>query len=167
MCGRRGVIMLQQDSLRTHLTWFAAVCTVGVFTRITLISFILPIWITIIYETGFSNSPALIRLWIPAIATAAGIAGAIVAVDSLYFRGSVLDLVVTPLNFLKYNLSPENLAEHGIHPRWLHLIVNFPMILGPSLLITGAQVGWQVLKGNPEVKENRLRLPITKLSRCG
>jgi hypothetical protein len=143
------------------------VCTAGVFTRITLLSFVLPIWIAILYETCSSNLPAFIRLWTPAITTAAGIAGTISALDSLYFRSSVLDLVITPLNFLKYNLSLENLNEHGIHPRWLHSVVNFPIILGPSLLIAGARAGWQVLKGNPEVKENRSRLPMIKLSTSG
>lgn len=51
--------------------------------------------------------------------------------DTLYFRGALDDLVVTPLNFLMYNFSSQNLAEHGLHPRWLHVFVNFPMLFGP------------------------------------
>ena len=41
---------------------------------------------------------------------------------------------LTPLNFLRYNLLPSNLAEHGVHPRWLHLVVNLPMVATPGLL---------------------------------
>lgn len=36
--------------------------------------------------------------------------------------------VVTPLNFLRYNILSENLAQHGIHPRWLHIVVNLPLL---------------------------------------
>ena len=61
---------------------------------------------------------------------------AFVCADSAYFvspaRTSVVEL--TPLNFLRYNLLPSNLAEHGVHPRWLHLVVNLPMVATPGLL---------------------------------
>lgn len=36
--------------------------------------------------------------------------------------------VVTPLNFLRYNSDVRNLKQHGIHPRWLHFIVNMPLL---------------------------------------
>ncbi|PSS08868.1 hypothetical protein PHLCEN_2v3435 [Hermanssonia centrifuga] len=48
-------------------------------------------------------------------------------VDTMYFREDDR-LVLTPYNFLLYNLSSENLAQHGLHPRWLHLVVNLPML---------------------------------------
>lgn len=40
-------------------------------------------------------------------------------------------MTVTPLNFLRYNWKQENLAVHGIHSRWTHLFVNFPLLFGP------------------------------------
>lgn len=36
--------------------------------------------------------------------------------------------VVTPLNFLRYNSDLRNLNEHGLHPHWLHLAVNIPVL---------------------------------------
>jgi phosphatidylinositol glycan class Z len=39
--------------------------------------------------------------------------------------------IVTPLNSILYNMNPEHLALHGIHPRWLHAVVNLPMLFGP------------------------------------
>jgi Alg9-like mannosyltransferase family len=39
---------------------------------------------------------------------------------------------LTPLNLLRYNLSTSNLSLHGIHPRWLHFVVNLPMVVGVS-----------------------------------
>jgi GPI mannosyltransferase 4 len=40
--------------------------------------------------------------------------------------------VVTPWNNLRYNISPENLAQHGLHPWYQHILVNLPMLLGPA-----------------------------------
>ncbi|VVD05727.1 unnamed protein product [Leptidea sinapis] len=36
--------------------------------------------------------------------------------------------IVTPLNFLRYNADPSNLTKHGLHPRWLHIAVNVPLL---------------------------------------
>lgn len=36
--------------------------------------------------------------------------------------------VVTPLNFLRYNSDTGNLKKHGLHPRWLHVVVNVPLL---------------------------------------
>ncbi|KAK6193059.1 hypothetical protein LQW54_012844 [Pestalotiopsis sp. IQ-011] len=40
--------------------------------------------------------------------------------------------VITPWNNLRYNLSPANLAQHGVHPWYQHLLVNIPTLLGPA-----------------------------------
>lgn len=38
------------------------------------------------------------------------------------------NFLFTPLNFLKYNMNPDNLALHGTHPKWLHSLVNLPLL---------------------------------------
>lgn len=43
--------------------------------------------------------------------------------------------VITPLNNLLYNMSPANLAQHGLHPWYQHLLVNLPQLLGPAALL--------------------------------
>ncbi|XP_071441005.1 GPI mannosyltransferase 4 isoform X1 [Hetaerina americana] len=43
----------------------------------------------------------------------------------------VLPVVATPFNFLIYNTNRGNLQEHGLHPRWLHVLVNLPLLFGP------------------------------------
>lgn len=40
--------------------------------------------------------------------------------------------VVTPLNNFVYNSDSANLAQHGIHPRYQHFLVNLPQLLGPA-----------------------------------
>jgi GPI mannosyltransferase 4 len=60
-----------------------------------------------------------------------------VAADTYYFSShpSLSRPVITPWSNFKYNVNALNLAEHGLHPPWTHLIVNLPCLLGPSLLI--------------------------------
>ncbi len=48
---------------------------------------------------------------------------------------SARGLVATPLRLLLYNMDPAALALHGIHPRWLHLLVNIPMLFAPLLVL--------------------------------
>lgn len=43
--------------------------------------------------------------------------------------------VITPLNNLLYNTQTSNLAQHGLHPHYQHLLVNLPQLLGPALLV--------------------------------
>ena len=61
--------------------------------------------------------------------------------DSIYFGalalappgGALLQgrLVLPPLNSLRYNLQSSNLAQHGLHPRLTHLLLNLPILFGP------------------------------------
>lgn len=62
-----------------------------------------------------------------------------IVVDSLYYGFLTLSeidyldfginsFVVTPLNFIRYNIDPKNTAAHGVHPKYLHLLVNIPML---------------------------------------
>lgn len=44
------------------------------------------------------------------------------------------DIVITPLNNLLYNMNTENLALHGIHPRYTHFAVNLPLLYGPLFI---------------------------------
>ena len=42
---------------------------------------------------------------------------------------------LTPWNNLMYNLDARNLARHGLHARWTHVVVNVPLLFGPTLLL--------------------------------
>lgn len=44
------------------------------------------------------------------------------------FDVSINSFVFTPLNFIKYNIDSKNLAEHGLHSRYLHVLVNIPLL---------------------------------------
>lgn len=62
-----------------------------------------------------------------------------ILIDSLYYKFLTLseidyaeigidNFVVTPLNFIRYNINPSNTADHGVHPKYLHFLVNMPML---------------------------------------
>jgi phosphatidylinositol glycan class Z len=40
-------------------------------------------------------------------------------------------LVICPLNFILYNIDSTNLDKHGLHPPWLHFLVNANILYGP------------------------------------
>jgi phosphatidylinositol glycan class Z len=40
--------------------------------------------------------------------------------------------IITPLNNFIYNSDSTNLAQHGIHPRYQHFLINLPQLLGPA-----------------------------------
>jgi phosphatidylinositol glycan class Z len=48
--------------------------------------------------------------------------------------------VMTPLNNIMYNTQTANLAQHGLHPHYQHIIVNLPQLLGPALFILLSQI---------------------------
>ncbi|SPO02757.1 related to protein kinase C pathway protein SMP3 [Cephalotrichum gorgonifer] len=79
-----------------------------------------------------------------AVMLLSGLATALVAItiDTAFYTpgplswGDVLFRpVITPLNNLGYNMSPANLAEHGLHPWYQHLLANLPLLLGPATLL--------------------------------
>lgn len=57
--------------------------------------------------------------------------------NSFFIKGT---LQFTPWNSFIYNMKTENLELHGIHPRFLHIAVNVPLLFSPislPLLIIG------------------------------
>ncbi|TFY60430.1 hypothetical protein EVJ58_g5159 [Rhodofomes roseus] len=133
----------------------------GVFTRPTFLAFTLPIAIEALVwtyrrasaATSGQPSRAFWVFWLRLVGLPMLLVlmytQCFVFVDTLFFRGNIYDMVLTPLNFLRYNLSSDNLAEHGVHPRWLHLIVNLPLIVGPGLLYYGIRAARQLWRPTP------------------
>ncbi|KAH9493804.1 hypothetical protein DERF_014532 [Dermatophagoides farinae] len=40
----------------------------------------------------------------------------------------IQNLVITPWNFIQYNIRPSNLANHGLHPVYFHSLVSMPLM---------------------------------------
>lgn len=122
-----------------------ALVAFGLFNRITFPSFlVIPSWFVLKYI--LRNKTQLF----PLVAGFVIPAAVFVIIDTLSFNGNSFlsiptleNFVITPLNNLIYNTKYENLASHGIHPRYTHLLVNLPQILGPSGLIFIAFFNWK------------------------
>ncbi|KNF01215.1 hypothetical protein PSTG_05572 [Puccinia striiformis f. sp. tritici PST-78] len=108
-----------------------------VWVRVSYISFALPIVLIVgytrlsrsfVFTVGFTGLLGMsILIWL----------------DCLYFDRWP---TIAPISLLLYNLDKKNLAEHGTHPRYLHLLVNGPIIFGPSLWLTGWCQIWARLR---------------------
>lgn len=143
----------------------STICVIGIFNRPTFICFGLPLmffWMlrglnassrTVTFTDFNFRMLFFILSGLPAFC-------AIVVIDSLYygylslaqiyiFDISIYSFLVTPVNFIRYNIIPSNTAEHGEHPRYLHLLVNIPIlfnILGIISLISFTNMAYKFCK---------------------
>ncbi|KAK8221062.1 glycosyltransferase family 22 protein [Phyllosticta capitalensis] len=107
---------------------------VGVFNRITFPAYLVVPALQLL--SHFQRKPlSLIVLILSAALTAM----AAIAFDTSFYTKGELTLsdlflrpVITPLNNLLYNSSASNLAKHGLHPYYQHLLANLPQLLGPT-----------------------------------
>lgn len=124
--------------------WLGTVTAIGFFNRPTFLAFaFVPLIIWTLYginQPGWNPRRILERCFSLAPAFLATSA-LMVLVDTAYY-GHVTDhllrwnelanirWIVTPFNFLSYNLSGNNLLRHGLHPRYVHLLVNNVLLFG-------------------------------------
>lgn len=103
---------------------------IGTFARITFPGWVFLPVLSVVPTLAMQPRSAL-------LAVSGAVLAALVAVgaDTVYFQGSFASPVLTPLHNLFYNSDAANLAKHGLHPRWTHLLVNLPLMLGPGLLL--------------------------------
>ncbi|EFR01319.1 GPI mannosyltransferase 4 [Nannizzia gypsea CBS 118893] len=115
----------------------ALVAVMGVFNRITFPAFIMIPALQLVPH--FINKPlSLISLAFFSLL----FSFFAVAIDTTFytlpdsFSTFIRNPTITPLNNLLYNSDTSNLASHGLHPRYNHLLVNLPLLLGPAYLVS-------------------------------
>lgn len=114
----------QYDSILLGL-----IVVLGVFNRPTFLAFLLLPSLSLLKH--FYRFPLSLVSF--AISVTVACAGCIYLDTLLY--GSHDEWVITPLNFIRYNLNNDNVATHGVHSRLTHLLVNIPQLLGPGLIL--------------------------------
>ena len=131
------------DYLRYFL--MGTLVTLGIWIRPTFVAFAcVPLlwWFVDIFTLKWTFEKKVVALIRHMLAQCAFVGlGGVVAmiiltlVDSYYYgylhRG---EIVLTPLNFILYNLDTSSLREHGLHPRFMHFAVNLPLLFGPMAL---------------------------------
>lgn len=131
---------------RTTLTSWSIgfICALGIFNRPTFPAFALvPLayWFMKIIPTvnHSSHFQLLLSRTISLIVGAFALtSGALILFDSYYYNDGwsfIVDLktrlVICPVNFILYNVDATKLEEHGLHPAWLHFLVNATILYGP------------------------------------
>ncbi|CAL1541643.1 unnamed protein product [Lymnaea stagnalis] len=155
-CFPRAKIYSTTDSCFSKSFILGIIIVAGFFNRPTFLAFS---FIPVLFWLCHSNNRMLFSLFF--ISLGASISFIIfVVLDTVYYNSDIINiiktsshflasgdyslqsfaasfkvfksvLVITPWNFLKYNTNTKNLAEHGLHPRYTHLLVNLPLLLGP------------------------------------
>ncbi|KAI8872255.1 hypothetical protein GQ42DRAFT_161465 [Ramicandelaber brevisporus] len=120
-----------------HSLTLGVIIALGCFTRITFAAFIAPM--SLVYSWKMlTRRVAVSRIASAALTSLVGLgfgtAGCI-AIDTLYYTGSFEKPVIAPLANVLYNMDSDNLAQHGLHPRYLHIAVNMPVLLGPLFIL--------------------------------
>ncbi|KAK3169431.1 hypothetical protein OEA41_008814 [Lepraria neglecta] len=126
----------QQDSLLSSAI-LGLLLTFGVFNRITFPAFVLIPCLYLIPH--FLRKPlALLALF----STTLLITLLAITIDTSFYQPSkplfstlFNKPTFTPFNSLLYNSQPSNLATHGLHPHYQHLVANLPLLLGPALYL--------------------------------
>jgi GPI mannosyltransferase 4 len=120
----------------------STLCVIGIFNRPTFILFGLPIIFHWMIRGFGSRSVSFLDFNIRMLLfILSGLPAfvAIVIIDSIFYGYlslaqiyimdiSIDSFLVTPVNFIRYNINPENTSQHGEHPKWLHFLVNIPLL---------------------------------------
>lgn len=141
----------------------STLCVIGIFNRPTFVLFGLPIIFHWMIRGFGSRSVSFLDFNLRMLVfILSGLPSLIIiiVIDSLYYGYlslaqvyimdiSIENFLVTPVNFIRYNINPENTASHGEHPKWLHLLINIPLlfnILGVIAVFTFGSMFYKFCK---------------------
>ena len=150
-------------------------CSVGMFVRFTFVVFAFPIVAIFLWYRWKRRRFQLTNILRDGLMLAISfllISCAFIWVDTQYYSWqanlSCDDTIntceskeskwlqyIAPYNAFRYNSKSTNLAQHGIHPRLTHAVVNMPMLFGPLILVAYISMFEEIVGGrnNKTVKE--------------
>ncbi|XP_031633791.1 GPI mannosyltransferase 4 isoform X2 [Contarinia nasturtii] len=98
----------------------STICVIGCFNRPTFLFFGLPIVFFWMYRGMDAKTISFVDFHLRFFS--------LLACEIQYMEVDINNFVVTPLNFIRYNIDPVNTAAHGVHPKYLHVLVNIPLL---------------------------------------
>lgn len=123
----------------------------GIFNRVTFPAFLLAPGLQLIptFRRRYAKLEAILRTNAdqclrPSVLITIIFAGVLTAslaicVDTVFYTQTdvsffqlIRNPIITPLNNLFYNTQRSNLALHGTHPFYQHILINLPQFLGPA-----------------------------------
>ncbi|XP_013789266.1 GPI mannosyltransferase 4-like [Limulus polyphemus] len=156
----------------------AVIITGGFFNRPTFLLFATtPVlfWILTGLDLSWSSSTKLLKRLASLVPLMSLTALQLILVDSLYYTElsfsnlmtfqkdwtKLLDhVVITPINFIIYNTNRENLKEHGLHPWYLHLFVNIPLLYS----VLGLCSFWQYISTMKKLITSKLTCQLSAIT---
>ena len=145
----------EETKFRQNIPTLSLILVTGVFTRPTFLIFVFIPFSYCFFKSSKFQIKTLFRNMLEIFFFCSSLMLMYIIIDSIYFQcldiSSFLvfqdlnsqrlfeilqnNLTITPLNFLMYNLKSENLAQHGIHNRLTHVLINAPcLFLGLAFL---------------------------------
>lgn len=147
-----GVAVLHQSLLRTRNAAGVVALTLAAANAV-----VMAVLLAVVDSTCFGRvSPTLpgIQAALAAFASAVSSAG---GGSSLATRiaaaADASGITLAPWNSFQYNADPANLAAHGLHPRWLHAVVNGHIVYGvgwTAVAVYAALVAARWLRGSAQ-----------------
>lgn len=134
-------IVRAQHNKPIPLAFIGFVAAIGIFNRITFVAFAAASILHLLCRHSFADKKwrnpvqlcySLSPLLVAFVLTSAGIILSDTSIHTAWPQSR--SLVVVPLASMRYNSRVTNLEQHGLHPRFLHLLVNFPLLFGPMAL---------------------------------
>lgn len=125
-----------------HCLEIGTIVAIGTFNRPTFLLFVVtPIfyWLSRGFSKNYNQFMRVfnIRFIVLFLCMLPGVL-LFILIDTFYFEHvteNEADLVVTPLNFIKYNMNSSNLAKHGIHFQGTHFVINIPLLFNVLALL--------------------------------
>ncbi|XP_030060555.1 GPI alpha-1,2-mannosyltransferase 4 [Microcaecilia unicolor] len=135
-----GSLAIPHHSRGKHSSLLGVLLVIGFFNRPTFPAFAVVPVLCWAGQVSQYDVVMMIKELLKLIPSASVTAILLIVADTLYFtpppcqKNSTLSVgwnaVLTPLNFLAYNVNPCHLAQHGTHPRLNHLLVNGMLLFG-------------------------------------
>ena len=137
-----------------HSLWIGGLFSLGIFNRPTFLLYaVIPMFFWMqrgmfLKKVRLTDFHLRMTSLLPSFFL---ISSLLILLDSLFYGSSSIwklelnKMVITPLNFIAYNMDQTNLAHHGLHPWYLHAAINVPILfnilgLGGLYLISRAVV---------------------------
>ena len=114
------------------------VASLGINCRFTFVLFVGPVILYHFYTLllHHHHSSSFRSIWKRVMTSMIGFIGTSIlwiSMDTNYYNKKD-QIQITPWNAFQYNRQVSNLQHHGIHPHYLHLVVNMPLLYGPLAL---------------------------------
>ena len=120
------------------------IISIGLFTRVSYIAFIIPVLIYAIDQhsksfTTLKYIQSALQLAGTMMLSFVPISVLLILADSYYYT-TLQSIVITPYNFIKYNTNTANLSLHGTHPYYTHTTINMLILCGPLYIYAIVQL---------------------------